>query len=84
MSTPARNRAISNMGSYALTFDHDEVVRLLKTAVERAGSQTAYAQHHGVDRGHLNQILNGRKHVGPTFLKALGLRKVYAKAGTAD
>jgi hypothetical protein len=84
MSTRARNRAKSNMGTYALTFNHDEVVRLLKAAVEREGSQLAYAKRHGVDRVHLNQILNGKKHAGPTFLKALGLRNVYAKAGNAD
>ena len=84
MSTPARNRASGNIGTYALTFNHDEVVRLLKAAVEREGSQVAYAKRHGLDRSHLNQILNGKKHVGPTFLKALGLRNVYAKAGNAD
>jgi hypothetical protein len=80
MSTPERKRASSNLGTYALTFNHDEVVRLLKVAVEREGSQLAYAKRHGIDRAHLNQILNGKKSVGPSFLKALGLRKVYAKA----
>jgi len=84
MSMPARNRATSNIGTYALTFNHDEVVRLLKIAVEREGSQLAYAKHHRVDRSHLNQILNGKKHVGPSFLKALGLRNVYAKGRNAD
>jgi hypothetical protein len=79
MSMPARSRA-SNMGTYALIFNQGEVVRLLKAAVEREGSQLAYAKHHGVDRAHLNQILNGKKHIGPSFLKALGLRNVYAKA----
>jgi hypothetical protein len=62
-------------------FDHDEVVQLLRAAVEREGNQVAYSRRHGIDRAHLNQILNGRKHiVGPSFLKALGLRIVYAKA----
>jgi hypothetical protein len=71
------------MGTYALIFNQGEVVRLLRAAVEREGSQLAYAKHHGVDRAHLNQILKGRKGVGPSFLKALGLRNVYAKAGNA-
>ena len=84
MSTPARNRVSSDMGTYALTFNHGEVVRLLKTAVEREGSQLAYAKRHGVDRAHLNQILNGKKHIGRTFLKALGLRNVYVKADKTD
>jgi hypothetical protein len=84
MSTHARNRAGSDIGTYALTFNHDEVVRLLKAAVKREGSQAAYAKRHGVDRAHLNQILNGKKHAGPTFVKALGLRNIYAKADDAD
>jgi hypothetical protein len=83
MSTPAKTSVSRNIGTYALTFDHDEVVQLLKAAVEREGSQLAYAKRHGLDRSHLNQILNGKKHAGPTFLKALGLRNVYAKAGNA-
>jgi DNA-binding phage protein len=82
MSTHAKNRASSNIGTYVLTFNHDEVVRLLKAAVKREGSQLAYAKRHGVHRAHLNQILN--KQAGPTFLKALGLRNVYAKAGDTD
>jgi len=65
-------------------FDHDQVIQLLKAAVKREGSQLAYAKRHGVDRAHLNQILNGKKHIGRTFLNALGLRIVYAKIGDAD
>jgi hypothetical protein len=84
MSTPARHRVSSDIGTYALIFNHDEVVRLLKAAVDREGSQLAYGKRHGVDRAHLNQILNGKKHVGPSFLKALGLRNVYAKAQNSD
>jgi hypothetical protein len=83
MSMPARIRT-SNIGTYGLMFDHDEVVQLLRAAVEREGNQVAYAKRHGIDRAHLNQILNGKKHVGPSFLKALGLRIVYAKAGNTD
>jgi hypothetical protein len=80
MSMPARVRA-SKIGTYGLMFDHDEVVQLLRAAVEREGNQVAYAKRHGIDRAHLNQILNGKKHlVGPTFLNALGLRIVYGKA----
>jgi hypothetical protein len=84
MSGPSRNRTSNNRGTYALIFDHDQVIQLLKAAVEREGSQTAYAKRHGVDRVHLNEILNRKKHIGPTFLKALGLRNVYAKSGKAD
>jgi hypothetical protein len=80
---PARTRASSDIGTYRLTYDHDEVVQLLRAAVEREGNQLAYAKRNGVDRTNLNQILNGKKVLSPSFLKALGLRNVYAKAGNA-
>src|SRR5689334_21638165 len=48
MSVPARSRA-SNIGSYGLIFDHDDVVQLLRAAVEREENQVAYAKRHGID-----------------------------------
>ncbi len=84
MSAPVRTSASRNIGTYALTFDHDEVVELLRAAVEREGSQIAYAKRHRLNRSYLNQILNGKRQAGPTFLKALGLRNVYAKADDAE
>ena len=80
----ASTRARQQQRDSLRTFDHDEVVQLLKAAVEREGGQLAYAKRHGLDRSYLNQILNGNKRVGPRFLKALGLRNVYAKDGNSD
>ena len=79
-----KNQYRRDIGAYSLVFDHDEVVQLLKAAVEREGSQVAYAKRHRLDRSHLNQILNGKKHAGTAFLKAIGLQNVYAKAGNVD
>jgi hypothetical protein len=59
MSAPVRSSASRNTGTYALTFDHDEVVELLGSAVEREGSQIAYAKRHHLNRSYLNRILNG-------------------------
>jgi hypothetical protein len=87
MSAHTRTRASSNpigIGTPARIFDHNEVVKLLKAAVEREGSQAAYAKRHGLDRALLNMILNGKRRVRPAFLKALGLRIVYAKIENAD
>jgi DNA-binding phage protein len=67
----------SNLGSHALVFDDDEVVQLLRAAVEREGSQVAFARRHGVERTHLNQILTGKRPVSANVVKALGLQKVY-------
>jgi hypothetical protein len=57
--------------------DDDDVVHLLRAAVKREGSQAAVAKRYGVDRGTMNSILNGKRRVTATVLKAFGLRKVY-------
>jgi hypothetical protein len=57
--------------------DEDDVVRLLRAAVKREGSQAAFAKRYGLDRGTMNSILNGKRGVTATLLKAFGLRKVY-------
>jgi plasmid maintenance system antidote protein VapI len=49
----------------------------LLAAVKREGSQGAVAKRYGVDRGTMNSILNGKRRVTATVLKAFGLRKVY-------
>jgi hypothetical protein len=57
--------------------DDDDVVHFLRAAVKREGSQAAVAKRYGVDRGTMNSILNGKRRVTATVLKAFGLRKVY-------
>jgi hypothetical protein len=57
--------------------DDDDIVHLLRAAVKREGSQAAFARRHGVDRGTMNSILNGKRRVTATLLKTFGLRKVY-------
>jgi len=67
----------SNLGRRALVFDEDEVVRLLRAAVEREGGQSAFAKRHGMDRSRVNRTLNGKLPVSGSIAKALRLRKVY-------
>jgi hypothetical protein len=70
--------ALSNgLGSVEFVFDGDDVVQLLRTAVEREGTQIAFAKRHGINRTYLNMILSGRRHVGDAVAEAIGLRKVY-------
>jgi hypothetical protein len=57
--------------------DDDDVVRLLRAAVKREGSQAAFAKRYGLDRVSMNSMLNGKRRVSATVLKAFGLRKVY-------
>jgi hypothetical protein len=67
----------TDLGFHALVFDEHDVARLLRAAVERAGGQSAFAKHHGVDRAYLNMVLNGRRPVSDSIARALGLHKVY-------
>jgi DNA-binding phage protein len=72
------NMAKRKLGAHSLIFDDDEVIQLLSAAVQREGTQDAFARRHGINRTHLNQILNGKKSVNAAVMKALRLRKVYA------
>jgi hypothetical protein len=71
---------LSDLGSQALIFDEREVVRLLRAAIDREGNQGAFARRHGIERSHLNMVLNGKRHVSSNIAKALGLRRVYARS----
>jgi hypothetical protein len=67
----------SGLGRTALVFDDNDVVNLLRIAVEREGGQGAFAKHSGVNRAYLNRVLNGKEPPGRSIAKCLGLRKVY-------
>jgi DNA-binding phage protein len=67
----------SGLGRRAQVFDQNDVIRLLQAAVEREGSQSAFAKRSGVGRIRLNRTLSGKLRVGDAIAKALGLRKVY-------
>jgi Helix-turn-helix len=67
----------SGLGRYALVFNDDDAVYLLRIAVESEGNQTALAKRYGVDRSEINAILNGKRKVSGAIAKALGLRKIF-------
>ena len=60
-----------------LAFDDDEVIQLLRAAIDREGNQTAYARRHGLERSGLNMILRRKRPVSDAVMKSLGLRKAY-------
>ena len=62
-----------DLGTAARIFDERDVRQLLRAAVERAGTQVAFAKHHRIDR----TLLKGRSRVSGSLLKCLGLRKAY-------
>lgn len=67
-----------NLGRRARVFDDDDALILLKVALEREGSQAAFANRHGIHRTYISKVLNGRQvsHAN-AIVKALGLRRVY-------
>ena len=64
-------------GGDLLVLNEDDVFDLLKAAVECEGSQAAFAKRFDVNRSELSSILNGRRRISASLVKALGLRKVY-------
>ena len=58
-------------------FDQNDIIRLLRAAVEREGGQTAFAQRHRVHRSSVNRVLKGKLPVGDAIAKVLKLRRVY-------
>ena len=67
----------SNSGQRPVLYDEEDVIRLLRAAVKREGTQTAFAKRYGVDRARVNRVLQRKLRVYDPIAKALGLRKVY-------
>jgi hypothetical protein len=65
------------LGKSARFFDDNDVRQLLRAAVEREGTQVAFAERHRLDRAHLNQVLKGKGRPSKSLLKCLGLRAVF-------
>jgi len=67
----------SSLGRDARIFDDEDVLQLLRTAIEREGSQRLFARRYAIDRSDLNAVLNGRRSVSGSLAKMLGLRRVF-------
>jgi hypothetical protein len=65
------------LGRSVRAFNDDEILSLLRTAIQREGGQVAFAKHHSVNRTYLNMVLNGKRPMGDAIAEAVGLRKVY-------
>jgi len=51
-----------------------DVVRLLRSEIEKAGGQKAWAKKAGIERTIVNRALSGRRKPTMNILKALNLR----------
>ena len=58
--------------------DDEDVVRLLRSAVDRAGGQSAWARRERIDRTLLNRVLCGQKPPTDKIIRALKLCNAYA------
>jgi DNA-binding phage protein len=58
--------------------DNKDLVRLLRSEVEKAGGQSAWARREGIDRTLLNRVLNDQKPPSKEIIRALKLCNVYA------
>jgi hypothetical protein len=56
--------------------DDDRIRKLLRSACEKAGGQSAWAKAHGIARQYPSLVLTGRRPPGPKILAALGLARV--------
>jgi hypothetical protein len=60
-----------------LVLNDDDVADLVRAAIEREGSQAAFAKPYGIDRSDLSAFLNGRRRISASLARALGFRRAY-------
>jgi DNA-binding phage protein len=59
-----------------------DVIRLLRAEIERAGGGGPWARAAGIDRTHVNRMLNGDRPISKKVIRALKLRVVYLPSDT--
>jgi DNA-binding phage protein len=64
--------------------DRNDVIRLLRTEVMRAGNQSTWAKAAGVNRSTVNKVLQGWTAPTAHIIRALNLRKVVAFRKTLE
>jgi plasmid maintenance system antidote protein VapI len=57
--------------------DDKDVIQMLRAAVERAGSQRAFAIQVGLNRNNVNRMLNGKMPLTKSVIRTLKLRRVF-------
>jgi hypothetical protein len=70
-------KGVGMLGSYGHFFEDADALKLLHSKVKAAGGQNAFSRQTGVERSHLNLVLNGRRPLSPSIIDALNLRVVY-------
>ena len=68
---------ISEFGRRGVIFEEEDVLRLLRVAIKKDGSQSAWARRRSIERANVNAMLSGRIPVSKIVADALGLRRTY-------
>jgi DNA-binding phage protein len=74
---PADREILERVLNVRKILDLEEVMRLLRSEIERAGSQRAFARKAGVNQGVVSRTLSDRLLPSEKILRALKLRVVY-------
>lgn len=52
-----------------------DALEVIRRAVEKAGSQKAFAKANGLSEPYVSDVMNGRRDPGPRILEAVGLER---------
>jgi transcriptional regulator with XRE-family HTH domain len=74
---PADREILERVLNVRQILDLDEVIRLLRSEIKRAGSQRAFARKAGVNISVISRTLSGQLLPSQKVLRALKLRTVY-------
>lgn len=69
--------SLAKFGRPGLVLREEDVIRLLRVAIEEDGSQAAWARRRRIERANVNAMLSGRIPISKTVANALGLRRTY-------
>jgi DNA-binding phage protein len=72
------------MSRLVRVLDDNDVLERLRLSVKRAGGQSAFARQTGMDRTHLNHVLNGKRLPSGSIIDALNLGIVFVALDQYD
>jgi len=75
--TPADREILERILNVRQILDLETVIRLLRSEIERAGSQRAFARKAGVNWSVVSRALSGQRQPSQKILRALKLDTVY-------
>lgn len=56
--------------------DSIDILAILNKKCKDAGGQKAFAEKHGISQSFISDVLNARRDIGPSILRAIGFARV--------